>query len=170
MLTDQEVCGFCRANTAHPSADGQPDNRGFAPAYSNKQRLVFPGIHRRTAGEVFFVPRHYREFVTARDGPNQRIIAGNISESAWRNAFSVGGFKREAVGCQSVQMAGQILFGVLDLPGVRRRASGGRFNLPAVALLFDQVAGPVHHPAHRKAVLVCNSDRRHMGKLPCKPV
>jgi len=77
----------------------------------------------------------------------------------------LGWFKREAVGRQGVQVAGQILLGVLDLPGVTPRFRG-RFDPPAIALLFDQAAGTVHYTAHRKAVLVSNRNRRQMGNFP----
>src|ERR1035437_4092517 len=66
---------------------------------------------------------------------------------------------------QRVQMDGQILLGVLDL--TRAAAGfGGGFNPPAVALLFDQIAGTVQHAAHGQAVLVSYDNVCHMGNFP----
>jgi hypothetical protein len=67
---------------------------------------------------------------------------------------------------QRVQMDGQILLGVLDLTRGRRRDSGAGSIHPAVALLFDQIAGTVQHAAHGQAVLVSYGNVGHMGNFP----
>ena len=94
------------------------------------------------------------------------FVPPDISEPACGNTFFLGGLKREAMRRQRVQMDGQILLGVLDLTRGRRRDSGAGSIHPAVALLFDQIAGTVQHAAHGQAVLVSYGNVGHMGNFP----